>query len=238
MFLLRVLMLSTMPSIRLNPLKGAVMKHLLSFTKNAAKCLPMIILPLFFLSACASRPYIKVNYQLPDKMPNKPAITKIRLSVTDQRTDPDPLSMSARETLNNFHNSYMLILAPNGKDKPIEGIYDLKTLFETVLRKRLDQMGIQVVESASPQIPKLEVALTNFHLDLKDRKWYFKMAYATTLTQDGKVFVTQKFSGETERVDVPGVDDAGTTISQIYADLINQMDMEALLSKLPPEDMK
>jgi len=209
------------------------MKHLLSFVKNTAKYLPIFVLPLFFLSACASRPYIKVNYQLPDKMPNKPAITKIRLSVVDQRTDPDPLSASAREKLNNFHSSYMLILAPNGKDKPVEGIYDLKSLFETVFRKRLDQMGIRIVESASPQIPKLEIALTDFHLDLKDYKWHFKMAYATTLTQDGKVFVKQKFSGETERVDVPGMDDAGTTISQIYAELINEMDIEALLSKLP-----
>lgn len=209
------------------------MKHLLSFAKYTAKYLPMLVLPLFFLSACASRPYIKVNYQLPDKMPNKPAITKIRLSVVDQRTDPDPLSVSAREKLNNFHSSYMLILAPNGKDKPVEGIYDLKSLFETVFRKRLDQMGIRIVESASPQIPKLEIALTDFHLDLKDYKWHFKMAYATTLTQDGKVFVKQKFSGETERVDVPGMDDAGTTISQIYAELINEMDIEALLSKLP-----
>lgn len=219
--------------LQVNSIKGAVMKHLLSCAKYTAKYLPMLVLPLFFLSACASRPYIKVNYQLPDKIPSTPAITKIRLSVVDRRTDPDPLSISAREKLNNFHNSYMLILAPNGKDKPVEGIYDLKTLFETVFRKRLDQMGIRVVESASPQIPKLEVALTDFHLDLKDYKWHFKMAYATTLSQDGNVFVKQKFSGETERVDVPGMDDAGTTISQIYAELINEMDIEALLSKLP-----
>jgi hypothetical protein len=209
------------------------MKRLLPFAKNAAKYLPIFVLTLFVLSACASRPYIKVNYQLPDKVPNKPAITKIRLSVVDQRAEPDPLSVSARQTLNNFHNSYMLILAPQGKDRPIEGIYDLKTLFETVFRKRLDQMGIQVVETDSPQIPKLEVALTDFHLNLKDYKWHFKMAYATRLIQDGKVVVKQNFSGETERVDVPGVDDSGTTVSQIYTDLINQMDIAALLSKLP-----
>lgn len=211
------------------------MKHLLSYAKNTAKYLPILVLPLFFLFACATRPYIKVNYQLPDKIQRTPAATKIRLSVVDQRANPDPLSVSAREKLNNFHNSYMLILAPKGQDKPIEGIYDLKTLFETVFRKRLDQMGIQVVESASPQIPKLEVALTDFHLDLKDYKWHFKMAYATTLSQDGKIFVKQNFSGDTERVDVPGMDDAGTTVSQIYSDLINEMDIEALLSKLPQE---
>jgi hypothetical protein len=210
------------------------MKRLLPFIKNAAKYLPMFVLILFTLSACASRPYIKVNYQLPDKISNTPAVTKIRLSVVDQRDNPDPLSVNAREKLNNFHNSYMLILAPQGKDAPIEGIYDLKTLFETVFRKRLDQMEIQVVESDSPQIPKLEVALTDFQLDLKDHKWHFKMAYATKLTQDGKVIVNQKFSGETERVDVPGVDDSGTAVSGIYSDLINQLDIAALLSKLPP----
>jgi uncharacterized lipoprotein YmbA len=209
------------------------MKHILPFIKNAAKYLPMFVLMLFTLSACASRPYIKVNYQLPDKIMNKPAVTKIQLSVVDQRSNPHPLSATARETLKNFHNSYMLILAPNGKDKPIDGIYDLKTLFETVFRKRLDQMGIRVVESASPQIPKLEVTLTDFQLDLKDYKWYFKMAYATKLMQDGKILVNQKFSGETERVDVPGVDDSGAAVSEIYADLINQLDIEALLSKLP-----
>jgi hypothetical protein len=216
-----------------NPLKGAIMKRLLPFAKNAAKYLPMFVLTLFFLSACATRPYIKVNYQLPEKMPNTPAVKKIRLRVVDGRANPDPLSVSARAALNNFHNSYMLILAPQGKDRPIEGIYDLKTLFETVFRKRLDQMGIQVVETAEPQIPELEVALTDFHLDLKDYKWHFKMAYATRLIQDGNVVVKQNFSGETERVDVPGVDDSGTAVSQIFADLINQMDIDALLSKLP-----
>jgi hypothetical protein len=215
-----------------------MMKRLLPFIKNTAKYLPMFVLTLFFLSACASRPYIKVNYQLPDKISNKPAVTQIRLSEVDQRDNPDPLSVTARETLNNFHNSYMLIMAPKGKDAPIEGIYDLKTLFETVFRKRLDQMGIRVVESTSPNIPKLEVALTLFQLDLKEHKWYFKMAYATRLMQDGKVIVNQKFSGETERVDVPGVDDSGTAVSEIFADLINQLDIAALLSKLPPTDQK
>ena len=58
------------------------------------------------------------------------------------------------------------------------------------------------------------------------------MAYATTLSQDGNVFVKQKFSGETERVDVPGMDDAGTTLSQIYAELINEMDIEAGLLQM------
>jgi hypothetical protein len=218
--------------------KGAMMKRILPFVKNAAKYVPIFVLTAFFLSACASRPYIKVNYQLPDKIPNTPAVTKIRLHVVDQRSDTDPLSVSARENLDNFHNSYMLILAPQGKDAPIEGIYDLKTLVETVFLKRLDQMGIQAVESDSPKIPELEVSLTNFRLDLKDHKWHFKMAYATKLVQDGNVIVTQNFSGETERVHVPGADDSGTAVSQIYTDVINQMDIAALLSKLPPAEMK
>jgi hypothetical protein len=30
------------------------------------------------------------------------------------------------------------------------------------------------------------------------------------------------------------MDDAGTAVSEVYADLINQLDITALLSKLPP----
>ena len=210
------------------------MKHLLLFAKNIAKYLPMFVLILFTLSACASRPYIKVNYQLPDKMPDKPAITKIQLSVVDHRNNPDPLSITAREKLKDFHESYMLIMAPKGEDSPVEGIYDLKTLFEKVFRKRLDQMGIQVIDSASLQIPKLEVAVTHFQLDLQDYKWHFKMAYVARLVKDGNVIVKQMVSGQAERFDVPGMDDAGTAVSEVYADLINQLDIAALLSKLPP----
>jgi hypothetical protein len=210
------------------------MKRLLLFVKNATKYLPMFVLILFTLSACAYRPYMKVNYQLPDSIPDKPAVTEIRLSVIDQRTNPDPLSITAREKLKDFHDSYMLIMAPKGKDAPIAGIYDLKTLFEKVFRKRLDQMGIRVVDSTSLQIPKLEVAVTLFQLDLRDYKWYFRMGYAIRLVKDGNVLVKQTISGEAERVDVPGVDDSGTTVSEIYADLINQLDIAALLSKLPP----
>jgi len=211
------------------------MKCLLPFVKNATKYLPMFVLILFILSACASSPYMKVNYQLPDNIPDRPVVTEIRLSVLDQRTNPDPLSITAREKLKDFHDSYMLIMAPKGKDAPIEGIYDLKTLFEKVFRKRLDQMGIRVADSSASQIPKLEVAVTLFQLDLRDYKWYFRMGYAIRLVKDGNVLVKQTISGEAERVDVPGVDDSGTTVSEIYADLINQLDIKALLSKLPPD---
>ena len=211
-----------------------MMKRLLLFAKNIAKYLPMFVLILFTLSACASRPYIKVNYQLPDKMPDKPAVTKIQLSVVDHRNNPDPLSITAREKLKDFHESYMLIMAPKGEDSPVEGIYDLKTLFEKVFRKRLDQMGIQVVDSTSLQIPKLEVAVTLFQLDLQDYKWYFKMGYEARLVKNGNVFVKQTVSGQAERVDVPGMDDSGTTVSEVYADLINQLDIAALLGKLTP----
>ena len=205
------------------------MKRLLPFVKNATKYLPMSVLILFTLSACASRPYMKVNYQLPDKIPDTPAITEIHLSVVDQRDNPNPLSITAREKLKDFHESYMLIMAPKGENAPVAGIYDLKTLFETVFRKRLDQMGIRVVDSASPQIPKLEVAVTLFQLDLRDYKWHFRMSYAVRLVKDGKVLVKQTISGDSERVDVPGMDDSGTTVSEVYADLINQLDIAALL---------
>jgi hypothetical protein len=226
-------MFSPMSSWPTNPLKGAMMKRILPFVKNAPKCLPIFVLALFFFSACASRTYIKINYQLPDKISSKPAVSKIRLSVVDQRNNPDPLSLTAREKLDNFRDSYMLIMGPKGTNASIGRIYDLKTLFETVFRKRLDQMGIQVVESTSLNIPKLEVALTDFRLDLKDYKWHFKMAYATQLMENGKVLVKQNFSGESERVDVPGMDDSGTAVSLIYAELINQLDIAALLNKLP-----
>lgn len=210
------------------------MKRFLPFVKNATKYLSMFVLVIFTLSSCASRPYIKVNYQLPDKIPNKPTATEIRLSVVDQRSNPDPLSITAREKLKNFHESYMLIMAPTGKDTPVEGIYDLKTLFEKVFQKRLNQMGIRTVDSTALQIPKLEVAITLFQLDLKDYKWYFQMGYAVRLVKDGHVLVKQTISGESERVDVPGMDDSGTTVSVVYADLINQLDIADLLSKLPP----
>ena len=211
------------------------MKCFAPLVKNATRYLPMFVLILFALSACASRSYIKVNYQLPDKIPDKPAVTEIRLSVVDQRDNPDPLSARAREKLKNFRGNYMLIMAPKGENAPMEGIYDLRTLFERVFRKRLDQMGIRAVDSTASQIPKLEVAITRFQLDLKDYKWHFRMNYATRLVKDGNVLVKKTFSGQTERLDVPGVDDSGTTVSEMYADLINQLDIAALLSKLPPD---
>ena len=211
------------------------MKCFTPLVKNATKYLPMFVLILFTLSACASRSYIKVNYQLLDKIPDKPAVTEIRLSVVDQRDNPDPLSPRAREKLKNFRGNYMLIMAPKGENAPMEGIYDLRTLFERVFRKRLDQMGIRAVDSTASQIPKLEVVITRFQLDLRDYKWHFRMNYATRLVKDGNVLVKKTFSGQTERLDVPGVDDSGTTVSEMYADLINQLDIAALLSKLPPD---
>jgi hypothetical protein len=210
------------------------MKRLLPFIKNATKHLSMFVLILFSLSACASRSYIKVNYQLPDKVPVTPAVTEIRLSVLDQRDTRDPLTASAREKLTNFQGNYMLILAPKGENAPMEGVYGLSALFETVFQKRLDQMGIRVADLSARQIPELNVAITLFQLDLHDYKWHFRMNYAASLVKDGNVLVKKTFSGEAERIDVPGVDDAGTTVSEMYADLINQLDIAALLRNLPP----
>ena len=210
------------------------MKRLLPFGKNATKYLPIFVLILFALYACAPRPYMKINYQLPESTPEKPAVTEIRLSVVDQRSNPDPLSITARERLKDFHDSYMLIMAPQGKNAPVAGIYDLKTLFEKVLNKRLDRLEIRVADPAVSQIPKLEVVITLFQLDWIDYKWHFKMSYAARLVKDGNIIVNQMFSGQSERVDVPGADDSGTAVSEIFADLINQMDIAALLSKLPP----
>ena len=210
------------------------MKRLLPFIKNTTKHLSMFALILFSLSACASRSYIKVNYQLPDKIPITPAVTEIRLRVVDQRDHPDPLTARAREKLKNFQGNYMLILAPKGENAPMEGVYGLSALFETVIQKRLEQMGIRVADSSARKIPELNVAITRFLLDLKEYKWHFRMNYAASLVKDGNVLVTKTFSGEAERLDVPGVDDAGTTVSEMYADLINQLDIAALLSQLPP----
>ena len=210
------------------------MKRFLPFVKNATKHLSMFVLILFTLSACASRFYMKVNYQLPDKIPDTPAVTEIRLSVVDQRDTPDPLTASARDKLKNFQGNYMLIMAPKGENAPMEGVYGLSTLFETVFQKRLNQMGIRVADSSSRQIPELKVAITRFQLDLKDYKWHFRMNYAASLIKDGNVLVKKTFDGQAERLDVPGVDDSGTTVSEMYADLINQLDIAALLSNLPP----
>jgi hypothetical protein len=210
------------------------MKHVLLFVKHASKYLPIFVLILFTLSACASRSYMKVNYQLPDKIPVKPAITEIRLNVVDQRNNPNPLSVTAREKLKNFRESYMLIMAPKGKDTPVAGVYDLISLFETVFRKRLDQIGIRVVDSTSSQILKLEMAVTLFQLDLRDYKWHFRMSYAVRLMKNENILVKQAFSGESERVAVPGMDDSGTAVSEIFADVINQMDIADLLSRVPP----
>jgi hypothetical protein len=57
------------------------------------------------------------------------------------------------------------------------------------------------------------------------------MSYAAKLVKDGNVLVKQTISGNSERVDVPGMDDSGTTVSEVYADLINQLNIAALLSK-------
>ncbi len=60
------------------------------------------------------------------------------------------------------------------------------------------------------------------------------MNYIARLVKEGNVIVKQTISGESERVDVPGMDDSGTAVSEVYADLINQLDIATLLSKLQP----
>ncbi|MGD9066180.1 MAG: hypothetical protein PVI42_18775, partial [Desulfobacterales bacterium] len=116
--------------------------------------IPALILA-FFTAACASKPFLKVQYQLPS-----PSSTlggkQVSLTVSDMRSKETLVTETARKSLRDFKGTFSLVVLRDDGSGNLRGAYDLVSLFSEVFQQRLKNEGIQATTVTDSSLPELK----------------------------------------------------------------------------------
>ena len=177
--------------------------------------------------ACASRPFLKVQYQLP---PSSTALTgeKLFLTISDRRDDTAFLSPNAQKSLQDFNDIYSLVVLRADGSGDLIGAYDLNSLWRELFKQRLQNEGVTVFSSKDNAEAGLEIRITAFRLDIVDRKWMLQMSYQASLSLNQILRAKESVSGSAERLKVMGKSDAEKILGELVTDMVNKLDVVQL----------
>jgi hypothetical protein len=184
----------------------------------------------FFAGACAPKPFLKVQYQLPS-----PSSTlegkKVALAVSDMRAKKAILTENARKSLKNFNGTFSLVVLREDGSGNLIGAYDLVFLLTEVFQQRLKNEGIQVAAVADNALPGLKIEISKFQLDFAKRKWIVSMNYRAILLDNGTLLSQESVSGEAERLKVTGKSDAEKILGELLTDMVNKLNLVRLFQQ-------
>jgi uncharacterized lipoprotein YajG len=190
----------------------------------------LTIVMAILVSACASKPFLKVQYQLPSA---STALTgeRISLAVSDRRNDDAFLSSNAKKSINDFNGIYSLVVLRADGSGNLIGAYDLDSLLKEIFKQRLENEGLQVVATDADADASLEIQLKEFELDIVDRKWVLHMSYQAGLSKNRGLIAKESVNGSAERLKVMGKSDAEKILGELVSDMVNKLDVAKLLQQ-------
>ena len=190
----------------------------------------LAIVMAILVSACASKPFLKVQYQLPSA---STALTgeRISLAVSDRRNDDSFLSSNAKKSINDFNDIYSLVVLRADGSGNLIGAYDLDSLLKEIFKQRLENEGLQVVATDADADASLEIQLKEFKLDIVDRKWVLRMSYQAGLSKNRGLIAKESVNGSAERLKVMGKSDAEKILGELVSDMVNKLDVAKLLQQ-------
>lgn len=190
----------------------------------------MLALSLGMLSACASSPYISIDYRLP-AVSQKLAHRTVFLEYKDERTPKAFLSPSAQAQFKNFSGIFSLILTEPQSEHLVGG-FEAGPLFKEAVKRRLSALGIEAASAAAPRQGVMEIALKEFFLNLEARRWKARIEFVASLTAPDGRTASQTVSGEAERFKSLGHREAEEVLSDIFTDAVNQINIVELFQKV------
>lgn len=190
----------------------------------------LTIVMAILVSACASKPFLKVQYQLPSA---STALTgeRISLAVSDRRNDDSFLSSNAKKSINDFNGIYSLVVLRADGSGNLIGAYDLDSLLKEIFKQRLENEGLQVVATDADADASLEIQLKEFKLDIVDHKWVLHMSYQAGLSKNRGLIAKESVNGSAERLKVMGKSDAEKILGELVSDMVNKLDVAKLLQQ-------
>ncbi len=197
--------------------------------KQFVRMAPAILMAVL-IGACASKPFLKVQYQLPSSS-TASAGERISLAVSDHRGDDAFLGSNARKSIENFNDTYSLVVLRADGSGNLIGAYDLDALLTEIFKQRLENEGLQVVASADDTDTSLQIQLKEFKLDIVDRKWVLRMSYQAGLSKNSGLIAQEAVNGSAERLKVMGKSDAEKILGELVTDMVNKLNVTKLLQE-------
>jgi uncharacterized lipoprotein YajG len=202
----------------------------MKFSKRWMLVVPALVL-VFIAGACASKPFLKVQYQLP-----APSQTlegeKVALAVADMRDKNVFLTENAKKALKEFSDTFSLTVLHEDGSGNLIGAYDLVSLLTEVFQQRLINTGIQVAAAADKAESELKIEIEEFKLDFAARKWIVSMNYRASLIRNGNLLSRETVSGEAERLKVMGKSDAEKILGELLSDTVNKLNLVGLFQQV------
>jgi hypothetical protein len=187
---------------------------------------------LFLVPCCSPIPHLELTYRLP---PVQKALTgkKVFVSVEDMRKDKNTLGTGARQDLEGPSGDISISIARGEGPGIIKGIYQPPGLMKEALENRLRYEGANVVQEGEASTG-ISILIKSFLLDRQDRKWKVNIAYEARLVTDGKVLFRQAVSGEAERFELVGTEQASVVLGDLFTDVMNRLDLNKLFQEPGP----
>jgi len=186
----------------------------------------MVALPFFtvlLMAGCASTSYIEVTYQLPSAAQTVGPQT-VFLQVVDKRSTATIAGPNAQKELEYFTGLFSLYVAGEGEKAELVGAFDLAQLFKEALKRRLESVGVTVLDKPAADQPILEIQLQSFVLDRDGKNWKADLAYKAVTSKADRVLTNQNVSGSAERLKIVGTRDAEKLLGEILSDMVNKLD--------------
>ena len=179
------------------------------------------------LMACASKPFLKVQYQLPSPS-TKLTGEHLYLQISDKRSDTAFLSSNAQKSLKDFNDTYSLVVLRADGSGNLLGAYDLNSLWQELFNQRLQNEGVTVSSSSDSTKAGLEIQIKAFKLDIVDRKWMLEMSYQAGLSINNTLRARESVNGSAERLKLMGKSDAEKIMGELVTDMVNKLDVAQL----------
>jgi uncharacterized lipoprotein YajG len=189
-----------------------------------------IVAFLFLTTACGQRNYLIVDYQVPAA---SQALSgqRVRIEVKDLRENTTTLTPAAAIEFPGFEERYSLSWVNETNLRIAVGEKDLRGLFQESFQKRLTQMGVLVVPPDDDSAPLFQILIQTMQIDLKDRKWTAKVSFESNLFMDNQLVAKETVNGSAERPKILGRKGADDTLSDIFTDIINRLNIIKLFQQ-------
>lgn len=193
-------------------------------------CCALPFLIIFAVSGCSTLAELKVHYEL---RPGSNVLSgrSMTLVVEDGRAIKEIMGKGAAEEFEHFSGKVSFSYARYGEAGFKQGLYDLRGLFTAAFTKRLENLGMAVRSESVPGAMELVVRVEECSLDLVDWRWLAKAAYEVRIMDNGRFLASQRINGQSERLKIIGRKQADAVMSELFTDIVNQLDVVRLLEQ-------
>lgn len=184
------------------------------------------IVGFLVLVSCATPSHLQLTYRLPAEEKG-PTGKQVSVVAQDFRKNQRILGQGAQFKFRTVSPGIALSIAKGTGAGSKKGIYRPSVLLKEAMESRLQHEGITVVPEGTSSFT-IRLLLRSFLLDRLDYKWRVIVAYEARLIKDGKLLASEIISGEAERFELVGKEQAEVVLQDIFTDVVNRLDLDKL----------